>query len=308
MKILVVDDEYMFGSLLSRALQRLGHDTSVVAHPMDALDVCREQTFDAVITDIDMPDMNGVELARKLRDTYDDLPVAFCTGSDPGTKAMTEARQLGEVLPKVWTVAQVKAVVDGLSSSRQQQLARGSKVMIPTSTAAQPEMVMRRRADTVPGRRSMRKIKVNCKTWREVEKLCDEQSEGRNLLTIRGKHPLEAGERITVALRLPDELVLAIAAKVERIKPLGDDKNAYVIRLIGLTPEMCTRMRSLILEATSGSFKPRYMKVKAVGSETEIDTAPDGAVIGNLRLRKQIDALGRLGTEHDDNDDEDFTN
>ncbi len=307
MKILVVDDEYSFGSLLSRALKRLGHQSSVVAHPADALETFREDSFDAVITDIDMPDMNGVELATKLRDEHNDIPVAFCTGSDPGAKAMRDAKLIGEVLPKVWTVAQVKAVVDGLSSlsnQRKDRLARGSEVLIPTTPPSVPKVGMKRRAATVPGRRMRRKIKVNCKTWSEVQKLCDDQSDGRNLLTIRGKHPLQDGDKVTVALRLPDELVLSIAARVERVRPAKNDTYAYSIRLIGLTPEMTTKMRSLILESTSSQLKPSYMKVNklAQGSDTEIQTSPEGAVLGNLRLRKQIDSIGRLGTDNDADD------
>jgi len=305
MKILVVDDEYAFGRLLSRTLKRLGHEPSVVAHPADALERFRDEGFDAVITDIDMPDMDGVELATRLRDEHDNVPVAFCTGSDPNTSAMTAAQRIGRVLPKSWTVEQVEdvlATLDEHNGERREKLARGSNVLIPTAVQVQ-EVAIRRRADTVPGRRMRRKIKVSCKRWDEVQKLCDEQSAGKNVLTIKGQHPLEAGDQVTIALRLPDELVLSIAAEVERVRDIGGARSAYSIRMIGLTPEVTSRMRSLVLAAAAS--KPGYLKVNqvAVGSDTEIQPPREGAVLGNLRLRKQIDAIGRLKTNKDTDED-----
>lgn len=305
MKILVVDDEYAFGRLLSRTLKKLGHEPSVVAHPEDALETFRADDFDAVITDIDMPDMNGVELANRLRDEHADVPVAFCTGSEPGTNTMSDAMRIGRVLPKSWTLDQVRDVLATLnehSTARRNKLARGSNVLIPTN-ANVPEVAMRRRAKTVPGRRMRRKIKVTCKRWDEVQKLCDNQSEGKNVLTIKGRHPLETGDHVTIALRLPDELVLSIAAEVERVRELGDERFSYSIRMIGLTPEMTARMRSLVLE--SARAKPGYIQVKqvAAGSETEINPPREGAVLGNLKLRKQIDAIGRLRPDTDNDED-----
>jgi CheY-like chemotaxis protein len=117
MRILVVDDELGFGSLMGRVLRRLGHEALVFAHPVDAIDRM-DETVDAVITDIDMPVMNGVELARTIRRMRSDIPIAFCTGSDPAEPALKEATQIGRVLPKVWTIEDVKATVAHLAAQR----------------------------------------------------------------------------------------------------------------------------------------------------------------------------------------------
>jgi CheY-like chemotaxis protein len=113
--ILVVDDEVGFARMLGHSLRRLGFDITLAAHPSDALELFREQMFDAVITDIDMPAMSGIELARSLREVRSDLPIAFCTGSGPGHRRMAEASSLGAVMPKVWREADVRTLLDALA-------------------------------------------------------------------------------------------------------------------------------------------------------------------------------------------------
>ena len=115
MNILVVDDEVAFAQLLGRSLRRLGHQATVVGHPEDALEMFRASPFDAVITDIDMPCMSGVDLARTLRAERADLRIAFCTGSAPGTSRALEASTFGLVLPKVWRDADVRVLLDSLA-------------------------------------------------------------------------------------------------------------------------------------------------------------------------------------------------
>jgi CheY-like chemotaxis protein len=106
MKILVVDDEQAVGARLGHTLRKLGHEAPLAAHPGDALAML-DSDIDAVITDIHMPDMNGVELARAIRDLDGEMPIAFCTGSDPSDDIVTEAAAIGRVLPKVFTVGDV---------------------------------------------------------------------------------------------------------------------------------------------------------------------------------------------------------
>lgn len=114
MKILVVDDEHAVGARLGHTLRKLGHQAPLAAHPGDALAML-DSDIDAVITDIHMPDMNGVELARAIRDLDDDMPIAFCTGSDPSDDIVAEAAAIGRVLPKVFTIGDVEDLVRDLS-------------------------------------------------------------------------------------------------------------------------------------------------------------------------------------------------
>lgn len=79
----------------------------------EALEVFDEDIA-AVITDIDMPGINGVELARVIRSRQGDLPIAFCTGSDPAGDVARDAAELGPVLPKAVSIESVRQVVAAL--------------------------------------------------------------------------------------------------------------------------------------------------------------------------------------------------
>ena len=80
--ILLIDDEAILAQLGQRLLQRLGYSVETCTHPKEALDRFREapQHFDLVITDLTMPEMNGVQLIAILRVIRPDLPVILCTG------------------------------------------------------------------------------------------------------------------------------------------------------------------------------------------------------------------------------------
>lgn len=133
LKILVVDDERSVGVLLGLRLRKLGHEPLLALHPRDALQMLSPDV-DAVITDIDMPEMNGLELASAIRELRHDIPIAFCTGSDPENDTVRRAAQIGPVLPKTWTQGQVRTLVAALSHycERPDRLPLGSSI-IPLS-------------------------------------------------------------------------------------------------------------------------------------------------------------------------------
>lgn len=118
MRILVVDDEEAYCKLLGITLRRLGHVPTLAFHPADALEAVREQRFDAVITDIDMPGMTGVQLAEEIRREQEDMPIAFCTGSAPEDESRQEASRIGTVASKIWRTEDVMELLARLSLVR----------------------------------------------------------------------------------------------------------------------------------------------------------------------------------------------
>ena len=79
-KVLVVDDDPMMLRLVSNILALRGHRCEEARNGMEALDKFTASSFDAVITDIRMPRMDGVELARKLLQLRPALPIIVMTG------------------------------------------------------------------------------------------------------------------------------------------------------------------------------------------------------------------------------------
>ena len=80
--ILVVEDNQQVGEFATQMLGDLGYETCWAHHGQAALDLIQADPgrFDAVFSDVVMPGMNGVELARTLRDTYPALPVLLASG------------------------------------------------------------------------------------------------------------------------------------------------------------------------------------------------------------------------------------
>jgi len=80
--ILVVDDEPGVLDLVRIILSRQGYRVLVADSGPKALDICREHdgAIDLLLTDVMMPGMSGVALARHLKSLCQDLPVLYMTG------------------------------------------------------------------------------------------------------------------------------------------------------------------------------------------------------------------------------------
>jgi two-component system, NtrC family, response regulator HydG len=77
--ILVVDDKEMMRDSVATTLSRKGHTVVTCSSGKDALDRIGKRSFDAVITDLQMPGMDGLELVAEIRQTDEQLPVVFMT-------------------------------------------------------------------------------------------------------------------------------------------------------------------------------------------------------------------------------------
>lgn len=80
--ILIVDDEMFFRTIISKVLVGHGYDISSVGSGGEALDVLAKETFDLMISDVNMTPMNGLELLERSRESYPDMGVIMLTGHD----------------------------------------------------------------------------------------------------------------------------------------------------------------------------------------------------------------------------------
>jgi putative nucleotidyltransferase with HDIG domain len=79
-KILFVDDEESILNVSSDFFQRRGYQTRAARSAKEALQILEEETVDCCFTDINMPEMNGLDLAEKIRMLDNTLPVIVMTG------------------------------------------------------------------------------------------------------------------------------------------------------------------------------------------------------------------------------------
>jgi two-component system response regulator HydG len=80
LRLLLVDDDAASRSTLETILKRDGHDVFTAEGGPAALEVFAEQPLDVVVTDLQMPEMSGVELMQRLHERDKQLPVIIVTG------------------------------------------------------------------------------------------------------------------------------------------------------------------------------------------------------------------------------------
>jgi len=78
--ILVVDDEQIVLNLVEDTLTDEGYSVTTTPSPREAIELVKEQVFDFILTDIRMPEMNGIELVKEVHNITPTIGVIFMTG------------------------------------------------------------------------------------------------------------------------------------------------------------------------------------------------------------------------------------
>src|SRR5262245_49843496 len=93
-EVLIVDDEPLTARGYARALTAAGYKVTLAAAGREGATLARSKRFDAIVSDIAMPDMDGLALLRDIRQTDLDVPMIFMTGS-PALETALEAIEYG---------------------------------------------------------------------------------------------------------------------------------------------------------------------------------------------------------------------
>lgn len=89
-KILAVDDSASMRQMVSFTLKGAGHEVVEACDGSEALKIAQGQSVDLVLSDVNMPNMNGIELCKNLRQlpTYKFTPILMLTTESAGDKKM----------------------------------------------------------------------------------------------------------------------------------------------------------------------------------------------------------------------------
>lgn len=79
-RILLAEDDESMRSFLERALMRAGYEVVSFNNGVEAFDRLKEEPFSLLLTDIVMPQMDGIELARRASEIDPELKIMFITG------------------------------------------------------------------------------------------------------------------------------------------------------------------------------------------------------------------------------------
>ena len=110
--ILIVDDEQSYRQLLTLVFESDGHSIRTAANGREAVELVREEAPDVIVSDVRMPDMDGIEMLRAVRETYADLGVVFMT-AHASVESAREAFKLGadDFVTKPFDVEELKLIV-----------------------------------------------------------------------------------------------------------------------------------------------------------------------------------------------------
>ena len=119
-RILLAEDDEDMRRFLVKALQRAGYDVTDFDNGASAYERLREEPFSLLLTDIVMPEMDGIELARRATEIDPDLKVMFITGfaavALQGGRTAPEAK----LLSKPFHLKDLVAEVDRLFQTEDQ--------------------------------------------------------------------------------------------------------------------------------------------------------------------------------------------
>jgi two-component system, cell cycle response regulator CpdR len=100
-RILLAEDDNDLRRFLVKALERAGHKVTAFGEGASAFEEIKQATFDLLLTDIVMPEMDGIELARRAAELDPALKIMFITGFaavalNPDSQAPKEAKVLSK--------------------------------------------------------------------------------------------------------------------------------------------------------------------------------------------------------------------
>jgi two-component system cell cycle response regulator CpdR len=119
-RILLAEDDDSMRVYLARALERVGYAVDAVDRGTAALERLQAKSYDLLLTDIVMPEMDGIELAQKAAGIAPDMRVMFITGFAAVALRAGKAAPEAKVLSKPFHLRDLVAEVDRLFQTEDQ--------------------------------------------------------------------------------------------------------------------------------------------------------------------------------------------
>lgn len=119
-KILVIDDNEWIRDTLKQLLAMSGYQVDVADNGVAGLNKIKSKSYDVVLTDIQMPEVDGIELLKQIKEYDSTLPVVMITGFPTVDTAIQSMRQgASDFLTKPFRYEQVSMVVDKLVKEKE---------------------------------------------------------------------------------------------------------------------------------------------------------------------------------------------
>ena len=119
-RILLAEDDTSMREYLQRALQRVGYDVDAVGCGTEAVPLLQAERYELLLTDIVMPEMDGIELAQKASALDPEIRVMFITGFAAVALQSGRAAPEAKMLSKPFHLKDLVAEVDRIFQSEDQ--------------------------------------------------------------------------------------------------------------------------------------------------------------------------------------------
>ncbi len=118
-KVLLVDDEVDFATLMQTVIDSWGYEVITAYNGEEAIEILKNENPQAVIVDYVMPDINGVELLRKIREIDSGIAAVMFTAHPTdraieGTKELNVAAFIPKAGPSAGTYEDLRAALDSI--------------------------------------------------------------------------------------------------------------------------------------------------------------------------------------------------
>ncbi|KGO79532.1 response regulator transcription factor [Flavobacterium beibuense] len=143
MKLLVVEDEPQLLSIIRKGLSEKNYDVSAALDGTTALDMINNNRFDVVVLDVMLPDINGIEICRRLRASGNFVPILMLTALNSSENIVTGLNAgADDYMSKPFKFSELEARINALAR-------RAGQDQKPAEVITIADLEIDRRAKTV---------------------------------------------------------------------------------------------------------------------------------------------------------------
>jgi len=150
--IVSIDDETINLTIFNEMIEEMGHSSKNFEDASEALEFISQNNVDLILVDYMMPEINGIEVIKKIRETKRDIPIIMITGASGDEELMIKAIKAGatEFINKPVEITEFTARVKNLIDLRIAQLLVADKaLLLENEVAKATEKIAKRELETL---------------------------------------------------------------------------------------------------------------------------------------------------------------